>query len=82
MSEEEDQVRFVSPRPLLALSTRDSVLKLSAGARSERKASRLASDAMSKVKLVSSLARGEGATFQDSRSPNAQLQPVLAYMTM
>lgn len=81
MSEEEDQVRFVSPCPMLELSIRDTVLRLSAGVQLERKASRLARAAMWKVKLVSLPARGEGATFQDLRRPNAQLQPVLACVT-
>lgn len=76
MSEAEDQVRFVSSCPLLALSTRDSVLSLSAGVPLEKKASLLASDAMSRVKLVCLPARGEGATFQDLGRRDAQPQPV------
>lgn len=81
MSEEEDEVRLVSPRPfkLLVLSMRDPVLKVSAGAQLEKRASHLASDATSKVKLVSWPARGKEETFQDLGRLNARLQPVLAW---
>lgn len=73
---------YIKPNLLrYAQSRQDLVLKLSAGAQLERKASRLASGAMWRVKRVSLPAGGEGATFQDSGRPNAQLQPVLTWVT-
>lgn len=78
--EEKDQVRFVSPCPWLPPTRRleDSVhiLIKSAGARLVRTASPRASGAMSKVRLVSLLAHGEGATFHGSGGADVQIQQV------